>query len=136
MKKITLLLVLIFISFVSLGQNNDYSGEWSVYGDEFENILTLEKIESKESSYTFSFFGWRKSYDTYSRQVIRFSGEMKEEVFKIEVIDNIAHYDDNSQVFEKGWSLYNEGEEKCNVYFEFSKNKTRVRKKIRHSSVQ
>ena len=36
-------------------------------------------------------------------------------------------YSDNVREFEEYWSLYNEGEERCKVYFEFNKDSIKVK---------
>ena len=122
-----LLILLITTPLICFGQEENYAGKWSTSSEDFENTLILEKIDSKVNSYKFSFFGWRKSYDSFAKQVIKFSGEMVNEFFTIEIKNNSAHYNDDTQVFEEGWSLYNEGEEKCNIYFQFNKNKIFVK---------
>jgi hypothetical protein len=40
--------------------------------------------------------------------------------FVIEVIDNKAYYNDGSIVEDSELPLYNEGEERCKVYFTFN----------------
>ena len=52
---------------------------------------------------------------------------MDDEVFIIEVERNQAVYSDNVREFEDGWSLYNEGEERCKVYFVFNKDSIKVK---------
>ena len=120
-------ILLILLTFLGYNQSTDYSGSWVSSGDNFENTLTLEKIEDKEDTYKFSFNGWRISYDVYAKQDIKFSGEMNDEVFIIKVKDNQAVYSDDGREFEEGWSLYREGEERCKVYFEFNKDSIKVK---------
>ena len=120
-------ILLIFIAFLSSKQSVDYSGSWDSSGDNFENTLTLEKVKGEQDTYKFSFNGWRISYDVYAKQNIKFSGGMNDEVFIIKVKDNQALYSDDGREFEEGWSLYNEGEERCKVYFEFNKDSVKVK---------
>ena len=119
--------LLILLTFLSCKQSTDYSGIWINSGNNFENTLTLEKIDRKFNSYKFSFDGWRKSYDIFADEVVKFSGSMDDEVFIIEVQRNQAVYSDNVREFEDGWSLYNEGEERCKVYFVFNKDSIKVK---------
>ena len=120
-------ILLILLTFLGYNQSTYYSGSWVSSGDNFENTLSLEKIEGKEDTYKFTFYGWRISYDVYAKQDIKFSGEMNDEVFIIKVKDNQAVYSDDGREFEEGWSLYREGEERCKVYFEFSKDSIKVK---------
>ena len=103
------------------GQNENYQGQWSTSGDTFQNTLTLEKVDDKEDIYQFSFVGWRKSYDTFTKQIIRFSGSMTEDRFIVQIIDNYGYYNDDKLVEVDDFPLYNEGEERCKVFFEFDK---------------
>jgi len=119
--------LLILLTFLDYNQVTDYSGSWVSSGDNFENTLTLEKIEGKKDTYKFTFNGWRISYDVYAKQNIKFSGGMNDEVFIIKVKDNQAVYSDDGREFEEGWNLYGEGEERCKVYFEFSKDSIKVK---------
>ena len=73
-------------------------GSGAPSGEAFENILTLEKIDEKEDIYQFSFDGWRKSYDTFTKQIIRFPGSMTEDRFKVQIIDNYGYYTDDTLV--------------------------------------
>ena len=120
-------ILLILLTFLGYNQSTYYSGSWVSSGDNFENTLSLEKIEGKEDTYKFTFYGWRISYDVYAKQDIKFSGEMNDEVFIIKVKDNQAVYSDDGREFEEGWSLYRKGEERCKVYFEFSKDSIKVK---------
>lgn len=113
------ILLFLSISFLNSTSSTDYSGSWISSGDNFQNTLTLEKIDGTQNIYKFSFDGWRISYDTFTKQDIRFSGEMKDEVFLIEIKQEKAIYSDDGREFEEGWELYLEGEERCKVYFEF-----------------
>tara|TARA_B100000787_G_C15982011_1_gene202027 strand:+ start:73 stop:552 length:480 start_codon:yes stop_codon:yes gene_type:complete len=103
------------------GQDENYQGQWSTSGDTFQNTLTLEKVDDKEDIYQFSFVGWRKSYDTFTKQIIRFSGSMTEDRFIVQIIDNYGYYNDDKLVEVDDFPLYNEGEERCKVFFEFDK---------------
>jgi hypothetical protein len=137
--KANLFLLIYILPLLIFSQNIDYSGEWTdsspastvssikiIPGEKFENTLTLKKIKNEENSYKFTFFGWRDSYDKYARQVIKFSGEMLADHFVIEVIDNKAYYNDDSLVEDGELPLYNEGEERCKVYFTFNKDSITV----------
>jgi len=137
--KYNLISLIYIIPLLIFSQNIDYTGEWSdssptstvssikiIPGEKFENTLTLKKIQDKENSYKFTFFGWRDSYDRYAKQVIKFSGEMLADHFVIEVIDNKAYYNDNSLVEDGELPLYSEGEERCRVYFSFCKDSIKV----------
>ena len=114
-------IVLILLTSLSINQSTDYSGTWVNSGDKFENKLTLEKIEGNLNTYKFSFDGWRKSYDSFTYQEVKFLGGMNDEVFIIELDENQAVYSDDLREFEEGWSIYSEGEQRCKVYFEFNK---------------
>ena len=83
-------------------------GHWSASGEAFENTLTLEKINEKENIYQFSFDGWRKSYDTFTKQIIRFPGSMSEERFVVQIIDNYGYYTDDILVEVDELPLYKE----------------------------
>ena len=120
-------IVLILLTSLSINQSTDYSGTWVNSGDKFENTLTLEKIEGNLNTYKFSFDGWRKSYDSFTDQEVKFLGGMNDEVFIIELDENQAVYSDDLREFEEGWSLYNEGEQRCKVYFEFNKDSIKVK---------
>lgn len=134
------LIPLIFIlPLLIFSQKIDYTGEWTdssptstvssieiIPGEKFENTLTLEKIKNEDDSYKFTFFGWRDSYDIYTKQVIKFSGEMLADHFVIEVIDNKAYYNDDALVEDGELPLYSEGEERCKVYFIFNKDSITV----------
>jgi hypothetical protein len=137
--KYNLISLIYIIPLLIFSQNIDYTGEWTdssptstvssikiIPGEKFENTLTLKKIQDKENSYKFTFFGWRDSYDRYAKQVIKFSGEMLADHFVIEVIDNKAYYNDNSLVEDGELPLYSEGEERCRVYFSFCKDSIKV----------
>ena len=137
--KYNLISLIYIIPLLIFSQNIDYTGEWSdssptstvssikiIPGEKFENTLTLKKIQDKENSYKFTFFGWRDSYDRYAKQIIKFSGEMLADHFVIEVIDNKAYYNDNSLVEDGELPLYSEGEERCRVYFSFCKDSIKV----------
>ena len=135
---------LIFLTYILplfiFTQNIDYTGGWTdsspastvssikiIPGEKFENTLTLEKIKNEDDSYKFTFFGWRDSYDRYTKQVIKFSGEMLADYFVIEVRDNKAYYNDDALVEDGELPLYREGEERCKVYFAFNKDSITVK---------
>ena len=120
-------IVLILLTSLSINQSTDYSGTWVNSGDKFENKLTLEKIEGDLNTYKFSFDSWRKSYDSFTDQEVKFLGGMNDEVFIIELDENQAVYSDDLREFEEGWSLYNEGGQRCKVYFEFNKDSIKVK---------
>jgi hypothetical protein len=124
---ITIIMVLLVMApLLVVGQVENYQGQWSSSGEAFENILTLEKINEKENIYQFSFNGWRKSYDTFTKQIIRFPGNMTEERFIVRIIDNYGYYTDDILVEVDDFPLYNEGEERCKVFFEFDNQTIRV----------
>ena len=130
---------LILLAFVlpslAFSQNIDYTGGWvdssppstvssneTTNEEKFENNLTLEKIKNEDDSYKFTFFGWRASYDKYTRQIIKFPGQMLADHFVIEVRDNKAYYSDDDLVEDGEFPIYREGEERCKVYFTFNKD--------------
>lgn len=119
-------ILLILLTSLSIKQSTDYSGTWVNSGDKFENKLTLEKIEGDLNTYKFSFDGWRKSYDSFTDQEVKFLGGMNDEVFIIELDENQAVYSDDLREFKEDWSLYNEGEQRCKVYFEFNKDSIKI----------
>ena len=122
----SILILLVMAPLLVFGQDENYQGQWSVSGEDFENNLTLEKIDEKENLYQFSFDGWRKSYDTFTKQIIRFPGSMTEDRFKVQIIDNYGYYTDDILVEVDELPLYNEGEEHCKVFFEFDNQTIRV----------
>ena len=122
----SILILLVMTPLLVFGQDENYQGQWSTSGEVFENILTLEKIDEKENIYQFSFDGWRKSYDTFTKQIIRFPGSMTEERFIVQIIDNYGYYTDDTLVEVDDFPLYKEGEERCKVFFEFGKETIRV----------
>jgi hypothetical protein len=123
---INIMILLLMSPLLVFGQDENYEGQWSASGEAFENILTLEKIDEKEDIYRFSFNGWRKSYDTFTKQIIRFPGSMTEERFIVQIIDNYGYYTDDILVEVDDFPLYNKGEERCKVFFEFGKETVRV----------
>jgi len=125
-------LFLIFIAFLSCKQSVDYSGSWASSGDNFENTLTLEKVKGERDTYKFSFDGWRISYDVYAKQEVKFLGGMDNEVFIIKVKENKALYSDDGREFSEEFPLYNEGEERCKLYFELTNNKIIVKTESCH----
>jgi len=125
MKYLSILLFL-NMSFLNPTETSDFNGTWVSSGDNFENKLTLEKIEGTQNTYRFLFYGWRISFDSFTQQDIKFSGEMSNEIFLIEIKNNKAEYSDDGRRFEGGWSLYREGEERCRVNFEFGKDSVKI----------
>ena len=120
-------IILFFFTLLSCKQSTDYSGSWMSAGDNFENTLTLEKVEGKQDTYKFSFNGWRISYDVLAKQNIKFLGGMNDDVFIIVVKENQAVYSDDGREFSEEFPLYNEEEERCKVYFEFNKDSIKVK---------
>ena len=120
------MILLVMSPLLVFGQNENYQGQWSASGEAFENTLTLEKIDNREDIYQFSFNGWRKSYDTFTKQIIRFSGSMMADRFTVQTIDNYGYYIDDILVEVDDLPLYNEGEERCKVFFKFDKETIRV----------
>ena len=120
------MILLLMAPLLVLGQDKNYQGQWSASDKAFENILTLEKIDEKENIYQFSFNGWRKSYDTFTKQIIRFPGSMTEDRFIVQIIDNYGYYSDDTLVEVDDFPLYSEGEERCKVFFEFNEETIRV----------
>ena len=127
LRVINILIILIIFPLNIFGQDVNYEGEWTVSGDSFENTLMLEKVNTNENLYKFSFVGWRKSYDTFTDQIIKFLGEMSEDRFVIQINDNLGYYADDKYVEVDEFPLYNEGEERCKVLFEFYKETIRVK---------
>tara|TARA_B100000787_G_C16039540_1_gene226338 strand:- start:46 stop:663 length:618 start_codon:yes stop_codon:yes gene_type:complete len=123
---INIIILLVMAPLIVYGQDENYQGQWSAAGEAFENTLTLEKINEKEDIYKFSFNGWRKSYDTFTKQIIRFPGSMTEDRFIVQIIDNYGYYTDETLVEVDDLPLYNEGEERCKVFFEFDKKTINV----------
>jgi hypothetical protein len=123
---INIMILLLMSPLLVFGQDENYEGQWSASGEAFENILTLEKIDEKEDIYQFSFNGWRKSYDTFTKQIIRFSGTMTAARFLVQIIENYGYYSDDKLVEVDDFPLYEEGEERCKVFFEFDKEIIRV----------
>ena len=129
---ILLVFVLPSLAFI---QNIDYTGEWAdsirpstvssnetTIEEKFENNLNLEKVKNEDDSYKFTFFGWRASYDKYTRQIIKFPGQMLADHLVIEVRDNKAYYSDDDLVEDGELPIYREGEDRCKVYFIFNKD--------------
>ena len=84
---INIMFLLMMSPLLVFGQDENYQGQWKTSGDAFENILTLEKIDKKEDIYKFSFNGWRKSYYTFTKQIIKFPGDRSEDRFGVQIID-------------------------------------------------
>jgi len=140
--KYNLFFLIYLLPILIYSQNIDYTGKWTnssppstvssikiIPGEKFENNLTLQKIKNEDDTYKFTFFGWRDSYDSYARQIIKFSGEMLEDHFVIEIRDNKGYYSDDILVLDSELPIYNEGEERCKVYFKFEKNTIKVKTK-------
>ncbi len=130
MKKLIKISILYFIALLFLycsSKDQDYSGTWVCKGKGFENILILTKIENKDQIYRFTFSGWKKSYDSFAKQEIKFLGGMNNEVFTINIKDQNAEYSDDGREFDKEFPLYNEGEERCKLFFEFNDTKIKVK---------
>ena len=127
-----LLILLLTLQLIGFSQSDNYTGKWSASGEGFENTMILEKIEGKNNLYKFSFFGWRSSYDTYAREIIKFPGEMINDIFIIEIQDNKAHYNDDTLVLDEEFPLYKEGEKRCILYFKFNKETIEVRTEFCH----
>ena len=115
-------IVLILLTSLSINQSTDYSGTWVNSGDKFENTLTLEKIEGNLNTYKFSFDGWRKSYDHFTRDTTKFLGQINDKEFTIEVKDSYAEFTDSKEKTIGGYSLYREGDDPCKIFFKFSNN--------------
>ena len=122
--------LIIFISSISCSYQNDYSGVWKSNGKTFENLLILEKI--KGNKYSFSFNGWRKSYDHFTRDTTIFSGQMIGNSCKIIIEDEHAKYIDSKDKTTDGFRLYNESEEPCEVFFDFRENKIKIKTEYCH----
>ena len=118
--------LIIFLGMFSSCKAIDYSGYWIYAGESFENIMILEKIEGKENTYKFSFNAWRISFDYFANQDMKFPGTMHNEECIIEIKNNIAFYSDDVLVFDEEFPLYHEGEERCKVYFTFTKDSVSV----------
>ncbi len=118
--------LLVMTPLLVFGQDENYQGQWSASGEAFENNLILEKINEKENIYRFSFNGWRKSYDTFTKQKIKFLGDMSGDRFKVQIIDNYGYYSDDILVEVDELPLYNEGEKRCKLFFEFDNQTIRV----------
>ena len=118
MKKI--IFILTFLPLFSVGQKDNISGEWISKGDGYESILLFTKL--KEDVYRFSFDSYRFSYDHLSGDTVRFLGEMNNPVFTVKIVNNKAYYNDDIQEFEEGWGIYREGEDRCDVYFNFKED--------------
>jgi len=137
--KLNLIFLIYLLPLHIYSQNINYTGRWTnssppstvssikiIPGEKFENNLTLQKIKNEDDTYKFTFFGWRDSYDSYSRQIIKFSGQMLGDHFVIEIRDNKAYYIDDSLLEVGELPLYSEGEERCKVYFTFNKDSITV----------
>jgi hypothetical protein len=119
MKNLIYILLLI-LTYSCKEAAKDYSGNWMASGDSFENNLVLEKISNQKDAYKFSFYGWRESYDIYTRQKIKFPGSMFGDFFTIEINEGKAYYSDDSLIEEGEYRIYEDGEERCKLFFEFN----------------
>ena len=117
--------IFLFVIISAIGCNHDYTGTWKSKGDVFENTLILKKI--KGNQYSFSFDGWRKSYDHFARDTMKFMGQMNDKEFTIEVKNNYAEYADSKEKTADGSNLYHKGEEPCKIIFNFSNNTIKVK---------
>ena len=103
----------------------DYSGVWESKSNTFENTLELERIHGDK--YRFSFNGWTKSYDHFLRDTTKFLGFMNDDDFIIVIQDGYAEFIDSKDKLEDGYKLYAEDEETCKLFFQFRKNKLKVK---------
>ena len=124
MKHVSLFLI-VFISAIGCNLNHDYTGTWECKGEVFENILILKKI--KGNKYSFSFDGWRKSYDHFARDTMKFLGQMNDKEFTIEINDSYAEYADSREKTADGSRLYHEGEKPCKIFFGFINSNIEVK---------
>ena len=115
----------IFTTSICCSYQNDYSGVWKSNGKDFENSLKLEKI--KGNKYSFSFNGWRKSYDKFARDTTKFLGQMNADEFYIKIEEGYAEYTDSKEKTTDGSSLYHEGEDPCKIFFKFINNTIEVK---------
>ena len=121
--------VSIFIIVLVFGckeKTKDYSGSWIAKGGDFKNTLVLNKIPGQKDCYKFSFSGWRLSYDSYSKRNIKFSGNMNEDFFIIQIDKGKAFYSDDNRIENKEFPIYNEGEERCKLFFVFNEDTIKV----------
>ena len=127
-KGLNIVILLMIFQMNIFGQEINYEGEWKAHGDHFENTLKLEKLNTNENLYKFSFVGWRESYDPYTYKIVKFYGKMLDNQFVIQIKDNLGYYTDDTYVVKDGdFSIYNEGEKRCEVVFEFDKEVIRVK---------
>ena len=121
-----LVLLQIFISSLFLLSCNssatDYSGTWEASGDNYENILTLERIGDGKNNYRFKINSWRESYDPFTGDTTGFIGYMTDSIFTIEVKDGYAVYNDE----KRDDGLYRPGEARCVLRFNFNDTTIRV----------
>ena len=117
---------LIVLVFGCKEKTKDYSGSWTAKGANFENTLVLNKILGQKDCYKFSFSGWRYSYDSYTKQNIKFSGNMNEDFFIIQIDKGKAFYSDDKRIENKEFPIYNEGEEHCKLFFAFNEDTIKV----------
>jgi hypothetical protein len=117
---------LIVFAFGCKEKTIDYSGIWIAKGGNFENKLVIDKIPGKKECYKFSFSGWRYSYDSYTKQNTKFSGNMNEDFFIIQIEKGKAFYSDDNRIENKKFPIYSEGEERCKLFFTFSENAIKV----------
>ena len=119
-------LILIIIPLGCQKSTTDFSGNWTAKGANFENTLVLNKIPGQKDCYKFSFSGWRYSYDSYTKQNIKFSGNMDEDFFILQIDKGKAFYSDDNRIENKEFPIYNEGEERCKLFFAFNEDTIKV----------
>ena len=124
------ILLILFIGFLILSfftissvQTSDYSGVYIQESTNYKYVLTISKID--KNIYQFNFDGWNKSYDNFIKDTTNFHGKIEGDQFVVEVDDAKGHYDDLVSEPKEN-SLYYEGEERCNIYFEFGENEINV----------
>ena len=127
MKNLLLILICFPLFFTTCKPQDDMSGIWINKGGNFESVLTLERLSAERNVYNFTFDSWILLYDHFLGDTTKFTGSMSAPIFTIEIKDNKAYYNDDIQEFEEGWSLYEEGEDRCDVYFEFKKKSILVK---------
>ena len=115
------------ITFSCQKSTTDFSGNWIAKGANFENTLVLNKMPGQKDIYKFSFSGWRYSYDSFTKQNIKFSGNMNEDLFVIQIDKGKAIYSDDNRIENKEFPIYNEGEERCKLFFAFNEDTIKVK---------
>ena len=120
--KILFISVISLIPFSCVTPDSDYSGLWKDSGDNYENILTLERIGDGKNNYRFKINSWRESYDPFTGDTTGFIGYMTDSLFTIEVNDGYAVYNDE----KRDDGLYRPGEARCVLRFTFNDTTVRV----------